>query len=343
MKKILIFLGVILVLIVGSFIWYDSNLKSVSKESENVNFVIEKGSSKKQIIASLKEANLIKNETVALIYTKLNANLSFKAGTFLLNRNMDVKTILNALTESKSGGNTVKLTFKEGVRLTSFVNQIAEKLELNEEDLLKEINSKEFLEPLIKEYWFLTDKILTDGIYYPLEGYLYPNTYEVYKTANLKDIVKKMLDETNKELDPLKIQISESNYDIHDIITMASIIEKEAVKEEDRYKVSQVIYKRLETGMSLGMDVTSYYGAKKEMTDVITQAELDDPNPYNTRLTSFKGLPIGPICNPSKSSVKSALNPSDTNYTYFYADIKTGNVYFTNDYNEFLAFKQIYG
>ena len=141
----------------------------------------------------------------------------------------------------------------------------------------------------------------------------------------------------------LKSKIEASSYSVHDILTMASIVEKEAVHVEDRAKVAQVIYTRMDLGMNLGMDVTTYYGVRKDMTETLTAVDLNDENPYNTRVATFLGLPVGPICNPAISSIESVLNPADTDYIYFYADIITGNVYFTNSYDEFLEFRKIYG
>ena len=152
-----------------------------------------------------------------------------------------------------------------------------------------------------------------------------------------------MLDVTELRLSEVRAQIEASDYSVHDILTMASIVEKEAVNALDRAKVAQVIYTRLDMNMSLGMDVTTYYGVRKSMTEVLTQVDLNDENPYNTRITSFIGLPVGPICNPSLESINAVLNPSDTDYIYFFADIVTGNVYFTNSHEEFEEFKRLYG
>lgn len=344
MKKIiLIITGVVIILLSSLVILYNVNLSAVKKESEQVSFVIESGTSTQNIIKNLKEANLIKNELVTKIYVKLNSINKIQAGTFTLNRNMDVEDIFKTLENKGMSDNTFRITFKEGDTLEKYVEQISESLNKDKEDLLKEINSQEFLTPLIEKYWFLTDDILKEGIYYPLEGYLYPNTYEFYQNTDLKTIVTKMLDETYKQMDAFKIAINEGEHNVHDILTMASIIEKEAVREEDRKKVSQVIYKRLSLNMSLGMDVTAYYGVRKNLTEPITALELNDNNPYNTRVTSFKGLPIGPICNPSKTSIRASLHPSNTNYVYFFADVKTKEVHFTDSYKEFQTFKEIYG
>ena len=123
---------------------------------------------------------------------------------------------------------------------------------------------------------------------------------------------------------------------------MASIIEKEAISDDDRAKVSQVIRTRIAKNMNLGMDVTTYYGVQKSLKEALTKQDLSNDNPYNTRNEKLKGLPIGPICNASLASIKAALEPADTNYIYFYADIKTGQIHFTDSYQEFLTFKEIY-
>ena len=151
-----------------------------------------------------------------------------------------------------------------------------------------------------------------------------------------------MLDEMDKVLTPLKDKINEQEYNVHELLTIASIAEKEALNKSDREKVSQVIYTRLDMGMTLGMDVTTYYGVFKDMTDNLTPQDLAAFNPYNTRNSSFKGLPAGAICSPSKESIVAALNPSDTDYVYFIADVKTGKVYFAVTPKEFYELKDKY-
>ena len=123
---------------------------------------------------------------------------------------------------------------------------------------------------------------------------------------------------------------------------MASIIENESMFDEDRSGVSQVIYKRLKLNMSLGMDVTTYYAVKKDLSETLTKSDLNSYNDYNTRNTSFIGLPVGPICNMGIKSIEAALKPSDTNYLYFYADIKTGKLYFAENMTEFQKLIETY-
>lgn len=345
-KIIIIIASIFLVLLIGiaSYMFLLSPVEN--KNDSNIVFVVNKGEGKKEIVANLKKANLVRSKYATLMYIVLSNNKNIQAGSYNLNRSLNTKEIINQLNSGdaiKLSKPSVSITFKEGITLKKYLELISENMDLNYDEMLKTINDKTFVKELTDEYWFLTNDVLSDNIYYALEGYLYPNTYEFYKDSTIESIIKKMLDNTKQNLEKYKTEIENSNYSIHNIMTMASIVEKEAISYTDRQKVAQVIYTRLDKKMSLGMDVTSYYGVGKDMKESLTMSDLNNSNPYNTRLTSFIGLPAGPICNPSIESIKAVLNPADTDYIYFFADITTGNVYFTNDYNEFENFKKIYG
>ena len=120
---------------------------------------------------------------------------------------------------------------------------------------------------------------------------------------------------------------------IHQILTLASLVEQEAVTKEDRALVAGVFYNRLKINMSLGSDVTTYYAAKKTLKESLTKEELTDCNGYNTRCLTMKGLPVGPIANPSLTSIEAALNPTQNDYYYFVADTSK-KVYFNKTINE---------
>ena len=345
--KIILIISASIIALIAIFVGiYFYLLSSVSSGSTKVSFTVNRGDSKMEIVSNLKDAGLIRNKYAALIYIVLSGNTNIQAGNYELNRNMSTEDIIKSLANGdiiNVERDSVSLTFKEGITLEEYLKILSENTNLEYDTMISEINDSEFLNNLINDYWFLTDEILNSDLYYGLEGYLYPNTYQVHTETTLNEVVRKMLDETAKKLDPLKDAIATSNYSVHEILTMASIAEKEAMNYEDRCKVAQVIYKRLDIGMNLGMDVTTYYGVHKSMTDALTALDLADNNPYNTRNTSLIGLPVGPICNPSVESIESVLNPADTNYIYFFADILTGNVYFTDDYDEFLEFQRLYG
>ncbi len=345
-KIILIISGIILAIIAIFIGLYFYLLTPVSKESTIVNFTINQGDSKMEIANNLKDANLIKSKYATLFYIVLSGNTNIQAGSYELNRNMSTEDIIRSLANGdviNAERDSVSLTFREGITLEEYLKLLSENTNLEYDAMLEEINNSEFLNSLIDDYWFLTDDILNNDLYYGLEGYLYPNTYQIHTETTLNEVIRKMLDETAKQLEIFRSEIDASNYSVHEILTMASIAEKEAMNYEDRTKVAQVIYTRLDKGMNLGMDVTTYYGVHKSMTETLTPLDLADDNPYNTRNASLIGLPVGPICNPSSESIRAVLNPADTNYIYFFADIITGNVYFTDDYNEFLEFQRLYG
>ena len=343
MKKIgIIIAGVILIAFLFLGCFYIWGMGAVSKDNQVQIFTIEAGTSKQEIATNLKNAGLIRSKYSLLAYLFFSRD-SIQAGDYELSPNMTPVEMLNKFTNGDVKINTIKLTFIEGKRLTDYAKTVSEKLNISASEFLSQANDINYLSELIKsgKYWFLTEEILNEEIYYPLEGYLYPDTYEFLETASAKDIIETMLDHTANKLNPYKEQISNSGYTIHQIITMASMVEKEANSETDRKTVAQVFFTRLKENWSLGSDVTTYYGANKEIgVDELTWDELNDSNPYNTRLTdgSMNGkLPIGPICNPSITSISATLNPSDTNYYYFVANVCTGEVFFQNTNEEFIA------
>lgn len=344
MKKVIILIASgLLVVILSMIMWYFLSLGAVSKNSEEITFTIERGSSSKEVISNLYSAGLIKSRVASYIYAKLN-KIVIQAGSYTLNKNMPTAEIMGYLKKGGTNNDTIRITFIEGLRLEEYLDLIAQNFNWSKDDLVNKINDPEFLQKMIAKYDFLTDEILNKDLYYGLEGYLYPDTYEFYKNATFEEIITKMLDQMAIKISELELP---QDYSFHEILTMASIIEKESPQDSEknantREKIAQVIYKRLALKMNLGMDVTTYYGVKKSMKENLTKADLNDNNPYNTRNPKLIGLPVGPICSPSLKSLKAALNPADTNYVYFFADIKTGDVYFTDNYNEFLVFKEKY-
>jgi len=341
-KSVIIIMISILLVILFMISLYFYGLTGVSRKSEKVTFTVDAGMGTKSVINKLYDAKLLKSKISTMIYIGFNRDIVIKAGTYELDRSYNTKKIFRILDSGDIVDNTIMVTFVEGKRLIDYVNVISEKFGYSEEEILREISNEEYLKKLIEKYDFLEDDILNKDIYYALEGYLFPATYEFYKDASIDTIIEKMLDKTKNVLDNYNASLKESEYNIHDILTMASIIENETMFLEDKDVVSQVIYKRLDINMSLGMDVTTYYGARKNLGEELTKVDLNAQNAYNTRNTSFLGLPVGPICNPSDASIKAALNPSSTDYIYFYAELKTGKLHFAKTYSEFQEIIRLY-
>lgn len=337
-KKLFIVFGVILSIIIAFIATYFILLTPSSKSNKVIIFTVKKGDGKEKIVDNLKDAKLIRSKYATIIYLVISGNKNLQAGSYEFSRDMSTQDIIKSLNSGdviKEFKPSVKITLKEGVTLKEYMKLISDGTNIDFDEAIKKVNDKSFLKGLIADYWFLTEDILDDDIYYALEGYLFPETYEFYKETTVEQVIRRILNVTNEKLSPLKEEIKKSKYSVHEIFTIASIAEKEANKYEDRKMVTQVINKRLELNMSLGMDVTSYYGVQKSMKETLTKVDLNDENPYNTRVTTFIGLPVGPICNPSIGSIKAALEPADTDYLYFVADVDSGKVYFAKDIDGF--------
>ncbi len=341
MKKYKIIMIILAILLVGIFIVafiYNYGISPVSKKSEPVTITIPEGSTPYTIGNMLYENKLIKNKVIYKVYVKVNGIKDIKASTYELNRNMNLKEIMDTLKEGNAyNPNEIRITFKEGLNVRKIAKLIDEKTNNSYDDVINLMADKEYIDTLINKYWFLTDSIKNSKIYYPLEGYLFPNTYAfLNKDVTAKEIIETMLDEMDKQLTPYKDKINDSKYNIHELITLASIVELEGASADDRASVAGVFYNRLSDGWVLGSDVTTYYYLK---IDDFKQSLNGNPklydcdHAYNTRCTSYVGLPIGPISNPGKESIEATINYTKHNYYYFVADCK-GKTYLSKTSNE---------
>lgn len=345
MKKYIIIIGVFLVLflliILGGFLAYNNSIKAVSNDKTKKEFIVESGNNYYTIADELYKNKLIKSELGYKIYLKLHKpEHGLEAGTYYLSESMSVKEIIAVLDKGGISGheNTFTITFNEGLNMRKIASIIEENTNYTKDDVFALLSNTEYLNGLIENYWFIDNEILNVDIYYPLEGYLFPNTYQFNNDDTLEEIFAKMLDETDKKLTEYKTEISNSVYNVHEILTLASIIELEGKTLEDRKGISGVFKNRLDNNMQLGSDVTTYYAAKVDMSERdLYLTEINEYNAYNTRHSNMAGkLPIGPICNPSISSIEAALMPENNEYYYFVSD-KNGAIYFAKNYNEHLA------
>lgn len=334
------FIVIVAISLISVFVWYQSNLKSVSnktvEQNELIRIEIEEGTGIAKIAELLEENNVIKNADVMKIYSKINKISNFQAGKYDLNNSEDMAVVIEHIVNGEVANEEIKITFIEGKNMRWVAKAIAENTINTEEDVFKLLEDDEYINSLTQKYWFLADKIKSDDIYYPLEGYLLPNTYIFENNeVSVKTIFNVMLNYMDKLLTNYEEQIEESDFTVHEILTLASMAELEGKTDEDRAEIIGVFLNRIETGMSLGSDVTAYYAFKIDMGDRdLYKSEINTENPYNTRGPNMQGkLPIGPIANPSKSAIVATLNYTETEALYFVAD-KTGKVYFTNTIDE---------
>ena len=336
-KIIIIIIVCILIAFLSFVMWYNNSMVLDKNNLEKKEVLIELGSTTSSIAKNLYENKIISSPLSFKIYTKLNNESKFMAGKYNLSPSMSIKEIVNIL---KSGvlenSDQITLTFLEGKNIRNYAKLISEKTNNKEDDVFSLLQDAQYINSIINEYWFLDKIILDKNIYYSLEGYLFPDTY-IFKDKNVtvKEIFSKLLDKTKAVLDEYKQDIESKKLTVHEIITMASLVEMEGVSASDKSKISSVFYNRLEKNMSLGSDVTTYYAFKIDMGERdLYSKELNTYNPYNTRGPNMAGkLPIGPISSVSKASLEAAINPETTSFLYFVAD-KNGKVYFTNTYAE---------
>lgn len=337
LKKIIgTIISIAIIGIIALLILFKISIGSVSNDETKKDIFIEEGMSYMTISSMLKENNLINSELFYKIYIKLNNPQTLETGKYELSESMSLKEIIDILS-SGSFKETVSITFKEGKNMRYIASLIEKNTTNTEEDVFNLLKDNEYIDSLIEKYWFLTDDIKDKDIYYPLEGYLFPDTYEVYKDSTVKEIFEKMLDEMEVKIEPFKEDINSSSYSIHEIMTLASIVELEGASSTDRKGVAGVFYNRLSDGWILGSDVTTYYASKiDDWNYKLTNKELNNCNPYNTRANCFAGLPIGPICNPGLESLKSVFEPEEHNYYYFVADCD-GKTYLSKNESQFYS------
>ena len=335
-KRTLVIILVITLLLIGFLLIYKAEISKVNNSDKIITFEVEKGSTFNSLAHSLKEKNLIKSEFFYKLYVKIHKPNNIQEGIYELSSNMSVKQLVSTLSGTAKS-NAVTITFKEGINFLDIAKLISDNFSISEEEIINKVIDEEYLDSLIDNYWFLTDDIKNSEIYYALEGYLFPDTYMFDETNDLEDIFRIMLDNTEDKLEKYKSKINKSSYTIHEIMTMASIVELEASNSDDRAGVAGVFYNRLTTGMSLGSDVTTYYGLNLSLDSRdLTQEDLNSINGYNTRNSNMAGkLPVGPICIPSIESIAASTNPTEHDYLYFVAD-KTGKTYFSKTNSEHL-------
>ena len=308
-----------------------------TEDTSGYEFVITSGQSLNRVSANLEEAGLIRSKTVFKYYCDFaGMGQKIQVGTYTLRRDMTMAEIAEQLTAGDGNPLVRNITLIPGENIEEFVAKLVKNGVLENGDRFLELcrTGEEF-----KDYYYIAD-ILSGGKAsqrkYVLEGYLAPNTYEVYTSAGEEEIIRKLLSQTEAVFpEEYQTQAETLGMTMDQILTMASMIEKEA-KEQDFARVSAVFHNRLRAGMKLESDVTVHYitGVRRMS---LTQEDLNRADAYNTYL--YRGLPPGPICNPSPAAIKAALYPDQTlvaeKYLFFCAkEPESGELYFSRTLEE---------
>ena len=323
----------------GCFGFYQSQLSAVSDDETEVIFEVKSGETLHAVLPRLENEGLIQSAMCAKLYVKLHDVNSLAAGKFALNASMSTSEIIATITDStKLLHDDITITFIEGEWLKHMAEKFEEELGLSSEELLALWNDENYIRSLMDKYPFLTEEIFNEDSRYLLEGYLMPNTYAFAKGSSAQTVTEKMLDQTLKVYRSYEDEIAAHELSVHEIFTLASIVQYEASKIEDMKMIAGVFYNRLEIGMRLQSSVTVCYAIDKDKGDSWKSCEVNPTydSPYNTYMV--QGLPPGPILNPGADAIEAVLNPTSSNYYYFMADVYgDGTVYYAETYAEHLA------
>ena len=329
-KKILIAVLAVLILMVGAGGVLISQTGAVDAENtETIYVAIEEGSYLSQIADTLEDAGVINSAGVFKIYAKIKGNAEqFKAGTYAFNKAMNMNEIMQAMVDGKTASRSFTVT--EGQTIDKVAAQIEAEGVCDQAEFYKEVESGTFDYPFRDQ--------LPEG---PtrLEGFLYPDTYQLPLDVTAHEVVDMMLDafDTTMVEDGIYEAVEADGRDLYTVITEASIVQREAGSVSEYGKVASVIDNRLAIDMPLQMDSIIAYIQKEDKiratySDIAVES---DYNPYTN-----KGLPPGPICAPGLDAIKATLSPEDTNYLYFVASPEMdGTNRYSETYEDFLKDK----
>lgn len=328
----------VLICVVAIIVSYNVLLGAVDSSNTNkMDVTIEEGSSLSGISQTLKEKDLIRSELAFKVYVKLTGKSNdLKAGYYSFSQSQSAGDIVSIMMEG-SNSDTATVTIKEGLDLNRIGDTLEEQGIFTKEEFLSEIkNNADYYR---EKYDFLSS--VPKDREYILEGYLFADTYNIYVNSTPRDLIEKMLDRFDQEYtDEYKKRTKEMGKTIDEIVTMASVVERETILDSELPTVAGVFYNRLEKGMMLQSCATLQY-IYKDYQFSFTESQKNIDSPYNTY--KYEGLPAGPISNFRAASLKAALYPEDTDYLYFCTkNDGTGASAFAKTYEEHEANIQKY-
>ena len=344
MKYFMIALLVI-VLVGGFFTW--NYIKGETQpvdtaQTELVSFEIEQGASVKEVSKALEKEGIIRNSKLFNFYLKFKNVSGFKSGLYHVSKSMTLDEIIAELSGQgkDKDQNATKVLIREGEQLTEIAKEVEKSTKYSAEDFMAKVQDEDFLRYLVQKF----PKLLTQSyngyqVKYVLEGYLFPATYDMNDSKTLQMLITEMVAKTDDVMSKYYDKILASDYTLQEIMAMASLIEKEGTKLEDRKKISSVFHNRIKENMKLQTDVSVQY-ALGEHKEALSLEDLEVDSPYN--LYQNYGVGPGPYNSPSEDSIVAALEPEKTDYLYFLADIHTKEIYYAKTYEEHLELKAKY-
>lgn len=296
----------------GGYVW--NMMRPVEASSEPVVFEIKSGSGISKIADQLQQEGLIRNSLVFKGYLKWkNMGSNFMAGKYAMNPGVTYDEIIHKLSSGEVvPEEMVKFTIPEGYTVLQMADKLSAEGIVDKKEFLKLAN-----DPSAFDVDIIKSIPVDEELRYVLEGYLFPETYEMKKGSNTHDVMQRMLEEFQTKVNSipdLQAKMDEKKLSLHELLTIASLVEREVVVDQERALVAGIIYNRIKQDMKLEIDATVQYLLDKPKARLLFK-DLKVQSPYNTYLN--KDLPPGPIASPSLASIKAALNPEASEYLFY--------------------------
>ena len=335
--------------VTGVFVYtyIDSALKPVdAKSTEYVTVEIPSGSSAKEIGSILEKQGLIKSGQVFNYYTKFKSYANFQSGYYNLQKSMSLDSIAKELqkggTDTPQPPSLGKLTIPEGYTLDQIAQAVEKssnkKVSISAKEFLAKAQDEAFITKTVAKYPKLLSGLPTKdkGVKYRLEGYLFPATYHYTADTTVESLIDQMLEAMDSNLSKYYDTLSSKNLTVNDVLSVASLVEKEGSTDEDRKNIASVFYNRLNQGMPLQSNIAILYAQGKlgQKTTLAEDAAIDTNIDSAFNVYKNPGLMPGPVDSPSLSAIEATINPNKTDYLYFVANTETGTVYYATTYEE---------
>ena len=351
-KGCLVTVLVLLVLVAGGgyfgYGYVQDSLKPVDASSKDyVTVQIPDGANVQEIGSTLEKSGLVKHGLIFSLYAKYYSHANLKSGYYNLKKSMSTDELIQELekggTPEAQAPVLANLTIPEGYTLEQIAQTVGQlqgefKEPLTADAFLAKAQDETFISQLVAKYPNLLGSLPTkdSGVRYRLEGYLFPATYTIKDSTTVESLIDEMVAAMDKAMSPYYATIKEKNLTVNELLSIASLVEKEGAKTEDRKKIAGVFYNRLNAGMPLQSNIAILYAQGKlgQKISLADDAGIDTTidSPYN--VYTHLGLMPGPVDSPSLDAIEASVNQTKSEYLYFVANVEDGKVYFATTKEE---------
>ena len=348
---LLTFLVLLVLVGIGGFFGYgyvQESLKPVDASSKDyVTVQIPDGANVQEIGSTLEKSGLVKHGLIFSLYAKYYSHANLKSGYYNLKKSMSTDELIQELqkggTPEPQEPSLASLTIPEGYTLEQIAQTVGQlqgefKEPLTADAFLAKAQDETFISQLVAKYPNLLGSLPTkdSGVRYRLEGYLFPATYTIKESTTVESLIDEMVAAMDKAMSPYYATIKEKNLTVNELLSIASLVEKEGAKTEDRKKIASVFYNRLNLGMPLQSNIAILYAQGKlgQKISLADDAAIDTniDSPYN--VYTHLGLMSGPVDSPSLDAIEASVNQTKSDYLYFVANVEDGKVYFATTKEE---------